>query len=44
MHSISFAIYLAAFVGTIAHAAGKAPLWPWLLLVTIGLLLAFLPL
>jgi hypothetical protein len=44
MHSVTFCLYLASFIGTIAHAAGKAPLWPWVLLVIIGLLLAYLPL
>lgn len=44
MHSITFALFLAAFIGAIASGMGKAPLWVAVLLLAIAGLLSYLPL
>lgn len=44
MMNIVCLLWLAAFLGTLASAAGKVPLWVPVLLVTIAGLLGCLPL
>ena len=39
MLSVNLLLVAAAFVVTIVHAMGKAPLWPAVLLLTVVLLL-----
>lgn len=42
MPSVTLLLELAAFVLTIASAAGKSPLWPAVLLIDVALLLEVL--
>ena len=44
MLTITTVLILLAFACTIAHAAGKCPLWMAVLLITIVLLVGVLPL
>jgi hypothetical protein len=39
MLTISLLLIVAAFVVTLVHAIGKAPLWPAVLLLVVALLL-----